>query len=118
VYATSLQIVKIFLGEAMRTTIDLINLSPSAFLNGDVPEKVWTGKEISYKHLRVFGCQASVHIPKDERSKLDDKAKQCIFVGYAHKEFSYMLWNTIDKKIIRSRDVIFLKIRPLKSLTN
>ena len=93
----------------MRTTVDVINLSPSAPLNGDVPEKVWKGKEVSYKHLKVFGCRASVHIPKEERSKLDDKSKQCIFVGYAHEEFGYRLWDPIDKKIIRSRDVIFLE---------
>jgi len=38
---------KSFWGEAMRTTVDLINLSPSALLNGDIPEKVWRGKEVS-----------------------------------------------------------------------
>nr|GFA75333.1 retrovirus-related Pol polyprotein from transposon TNT 1-94 [Tanacetum cinerariifolium] len=36
---------------------------------------VWSGKDVSYSHLRVFGCKASVHIPKDERSKLDVKNK-------------------------------------------
>ena len=93
----------------MRTAVDLINLSSSAPLNGDVSEKVWTGKEVSYKHLKVFGCWSSVQILKDERSKLDDKAKHCIFVGYAHEEFGYSLWGPIEKKIIRSRDVIFLE---------
>ncbi|GJT46799.1 retrovirus-related pol polyprotein from transposon TNT 1-94 [Tanacetum coccineum] len=32
-----------------------------------------SGKDVSYYHLRVFRCKASVHIPKDERSKLDVK---------------------------------------------
>ena len=77
-----------FWGKAMRTAVDLINLSPSVPLNGDVPEKVWTRKEVSYDHLRVFGCRAFVHIPKDERSKLDPKAKQCIFLGYGHEELA------------------------------
>ena len=31
----------------MRTSIDLINLSPPVPLNGDVPERVWTGKDVS-----------------------------------------------------------------------
>ena len=52
------------------------------------PGRVWTQKDVSYKHLRVFGCRAYVHIPKDERLKLDDKAKECIFLGYEHKELS------------------------------
>ena len=65
-----------------------------------------------------FECRVSVHIPKDERFKLDDKAKQCIFVGYAHEEFGYRLWDLIDKKIIQSRDVIFLEDQTMKTLTN
>lgn len=28
------------------------------------------GKDVSYDHLRVFGCRAFFHIPKDERSKM------------------------------------------------
>lgn len=62
---------KRFSGEAIKTEVDLINLSPSAPLNDDVPNKFWTGKDASYKHLKVFGCRAFVHIPSDERSKLD-----------------------------------------------
>ena len=87
---------KSFWGEAMRTAVDLINLSPSVPLNGDVPDRVWTGKEVSYAHLRVFGCRAFVHIPKDERSKLDDKAKSCIFLGYGHEEFGYRLRDSVN----------------------
>ncbi|PKI48983.1 hypothetical protein CRG98_030570 [Punica granatum] len=98
---------KSFWVEAMRTAIDLINLTPSVALDGDVPQQVWTEKEVSYKHLRVFECRASVHIPLDERSKLDAKAKQCIFLGYAHEEFGYRFWDPDSRKIIRSRDVVF-----------
>ena len=36
---------KSFWGEAMRTSIDLINLSPLVPLKGDVHERVWTRKE-------------------------------------------------------------------------
>ena len=75
----------------MRTSIDLINLSPLVPLKGDEPERVWIGKDVSYDNLRVFGCKAFVHIPKYERSKLDVKAKPCIFLGYGHEEFGYKL---------------------------
>ena len=93
----------------MSTAVDVINLSPCYPLNGDVPERVWTGKDVSYEHLRVFGCRAFVHIPKDERSKLDSKSRQCIFLGYRRDEFGYRLWDPVDKKVIRSRDVVFLE---------
>ena len=62
------KIPKSFWGEPMRTSIDLINLSPSVPLKGDVPERVWTWKDVSYDHLRMFGCKTFVHIPKDSVS--------------------------------------------------
>ncbi|PKI73141.1 hypothetical protein CRG98_006483, partial [Punica granatum] len=80
------------------------------------PEQVWTGKKVSYKHIRIFGCRAFVHIPRDERSKLDAKAKQCIFLGYAHEEFGYRFWDPDNKKIIRSRDVVFLEDQTIEDL--
>lgn len=63
----------------MRTACYLINLSPSASLNGDVPDHIWYSKKVSYEHLKIFGYRVFVHVPKEERSKLDDKTKQCVF---------------------------------------
>ncbi|PKI66050.1 hypothetical protein CRG98_013545 [Punica granatum] len=54
---------KSFWGEAMRAAVDLINFTPSVALDGDESQHVWIGKEVSYKHLKVFGCRASVYIP-------------------------------------------------------
>ena len=59
-----------FGGEAIRTAVDLNNLSLSAPLDGDILKWVWTEKDVCFKHLRVFGCQVFVHISKDERSNL------------------------------------------------
>ena len=30
-------------------------------------------------------------------------------MGYAHEEFGYRLWDPISKRIVRSRDVVFLE---------
>ncbi|RDX84970.1 hypothetical protein CR513_33901, partial [Mucuna pruriens] len=98
---------KSFWGAVVQTAVYLINRSPSVPLDGDVPERVWRGKDISYSHLRVFGCQAFAHVPKEQRTKLDDKALPCIFIGYGNEEFGYRLWDPKNKKVIRSRDVIF-----------
>ena len=64
-----------FWSEAIRIAVDLINLSPSAPLDGDIPDRVWTKKDISYRLLKVFGCQAFVHVSKNKRSKLDSKTR-------------------------------------------
>ena len=103
-------------GEAMRTTIDLINLSSSYPLEGDIQERVWTRKFVSFELLRVFGCRAFVHVPRNERSKLDSKTKQCIFLGYSSEEFGYRLWDPTTKKIIRSKDVVFFKDQTIEDL--
>ena len=58
-----------FWGEALLTAAHVINLSPVVALQSDVPNSVWYGKDVSYDHLRVFGCKDFVHVSKDERSK-------------------------------------------------
>jgi hypothetical protein len=55
--------------------VHLINRPLSHAFDGDISERVWKGKDISYNHLSVFDCRAVVHIPNDERSKLDSKIK-------------------------------------------
>lgn len=54
----------------------------------------------------MFCYSAFVHIPKDEKSKLDKRFKNYVFVGYGHGDFGYKLLNLVDRKIIRSYDVI------------
>lgn len=68
-----------FWAETMRTAVDLINSYPSLSLNGDVPEKNWSSKDVTYDHLRVFSCWVFVHNSKDERSKLDSKRQNNAF---------------------------------------
>ncbi|KAL6333181.1 hypothetical protein AAG906_028364 [Vitis piasezkii] len=77
--------------------VDLINLSLSLPLKCDIPERLWTRKDISYDHLRVFGCKAFVHVPKYERFKLDLKAKLCIFLGKDVVFLGDQLLDDIDK---------------------
>ncbi|GJV06067.1 putative RNA-directed DNA polymerase [Tanacetum coccineum] len=76
------------------------------------------GKDVSYRHLRVFGCKAFVHIPKDERSKLDVKTKPCVFLGYGQDEFRYRLYDPVQKRLVRSRDVVFEEDQTLKDVEN
>lgn len=54
---------KQFWGEAARTTCYLINRSPYVPLKFEIPERVWSKKNVLYSHLRVFGCKEYVHIP-------------------------------------------------------
>ena len=46
------------------------------------PYEAWTGMKPNVSHLLVFGCEAYSHVPKDERNKIDRKARRSIFMGY------------------------------------
>lgn len=93
----------------MKIGVDLINLSPSVLLDGELLKSVWIGNDITIQHFRVFGHQTFFHIPRDERSKLDCKFKQCIYMGDTHEEFGYKLWDPANKKVLKSRYVIFFE---------
>ena len=84
-------------------------MSPVIALDDDVPNIFWFDKYVSYDQLKVFGCKTCVYVPKDERSKLDVKTKQCIFIGYGQDKFGYHFYDPIDKNLIRSRNVPFFE---------
>eukprot|EP00253_Pinus_taeda_P036335 PITA_36335 len=67
--------------EAVDIACYLVNRSPSSVLEDKTPQEVWTGKKPCLSHLRVFGCDAYVHVPKDKQTKLDSKYEKCIFIG-------------------------------------
>ena len=52
----------------------LKNRSPTLALVDKTPYEVWSSQKPSIAHLRVFGCEAFMHVPKEKRSKLDNKA--------------------------------------------
>lgn len=100
-----------FWGEAVMTAIYLKNRSPTAALAGQVPEEVWSRHPVSLGHLRVFGCIAYSLIPEPTRtSKLNAKAKLCIFVGYSELTKGYRLIDPSNpRKVILSRNVHFIE---------
>ena len=91
----------------MNAAAYLINRGPSVPLDGGLPEEAWTGKEVNLSHLKVFGCISYVHVDAEKRDKLDSKSRKCTFIGYGSDEFGYRFWDEENRKIIRSRNVIF-----------
>lgn len=85
----------------------LVNRSPHASLDGKVVKEVWTCNLIDLSNLRIFGCLTYMHIPSEDRSELDPKSKQCIFIGYNKGVKGYKLQDLVKRKVVVSRDVIF-----------
>ncbi|KAK2998642.1 hypothetical protein RJ639_023717 [Escallonia herrerae] len=106
---------KSFWAEAVNTACYLINCSPSSAINHRVPEEVWSGKQVNFSAMRIFGCPAYVHLHNEERSKLDPKSKECIFLGYEEGVKGYRLWDPVAKKKVISRDVVFNEAQMLNT---
>ena len=72
-----------------------------------VPYQLVTGLPPDLDYLRVFGCPCYVHIDKQLRRKLDDRAWKGVFVGYALDSPAYLIWNPRTRRLVRSRNVVF-----------
>ena len=47
----------------------LKNRSPTSALVDKTPYEIWSGKKPSVAHLRVFGCEAFMHVPKEKKEQ-------------------------------------------------
>jgi hypothetical protein len=93
--------------EAVDTEKYLLNMSPSLVVFNMTPHEVWSGKKPSVSHLKVFGCDAFLHVPKEKRCKMDNKEFKCIFIGYKEGMKGYKLWDPSLRKTMYIQDVVF-----------
>lgn len=98
-----------FWAEAASTSVYVRNRSPTTALTGITPYECLFKKKPDVSNLRVFGCVTYVHIPDNQRKKLDPKSRKSFFVGYPEDVKGYKLYDPISRKFTRSRDVIFLE---------
>lgn len=97
---------KEFWGEAARAATYVINRTETrALTKGKTPAEVWLKRKPDLNNIRIFGSKAFVHVPKEERGKLDERSRQMIMIGYTVN--GYRLWDTEHKKLITARSVIF-----------
>jgi hypothetical protein len=109
--ATGVGLRQEFWAKAVGTACYLVNKSPSSVLDDKNPQEVWTSKKPSLTHLKVFGCEAYVHVPKENMSNLGKKDENCIFSGYKYGLKGYNIWNPETKKVVYSEDVVFREMK-------
>ena len=71
-----------FWADTVATAFYILNRSPMKALAGKTPFKAWFGRQPNLAHLRHFGCDAYLHVPNAQRTKLKPKARLCTFLGY------------------------------------
>jgi len=92
--------------EAMNTACYILNRTPTVTNKGVAPYEAWTGKKSRLDHIKIFGSDAFVHVPKQLREKWDSKSEKMVLVGYQADSCNYRMYNPRTGKIIVSRDVV------------
>ena len=90
----------------MECAVYVQNRCPNAKLNGQTPHEAWSGKKPCVSHLKIFGSVAYAHVPAQQRTKLEDRSKKLVFIGYDGKTKGYKLFNPVTNKVLVSRDVV------------
>eukprot|EP00794_Sanderia_malayensis_P014530 gene14530-biopygen11634 len=98
-----------FWAKALNTAVYLRNRSPTVALSGLTPYECMYGKKPDVSNLKVFGCKAFVHVPKERRTKLEEKSTCCVFVGYPAASKGFKFYDAGKKRMICSRDVKLLE---------
>jgi transposase InsO family protein len=98
--------------EACSCAVYLQNRMAVKGVDGKTPYEVWNGVKPNLSHLRIFGSDVFLHIPRDERGKFDPKAIKCQHVGYCETQKGFRAWDPVGRKVHISRDIIHLSQGP------
>lgn len=92
--------------EAINTACYTLNRTPTSCNQGKTSYEMWTGRKPRLDHIKVFGSEAYVHVPKQSRKKWDKKSQKMILVGYQANSCNYRLYNPQTGRFMVSRDVV------------
>ncbi|GBP53403.1 Retrovirus-related Pol polyprotein from transposon TNT 1-94 [Eumeta japonica] len=100
---------KMYWAESIHTATYLINRSPTRSLKYETPEEIWTRKKPNTHHLKVFGCEAMIHLTKEKRRKWDPKAQKATFIRYCDHTKGYRFLLPGSRTVIKSNDAMFFE---------
>jgi hypothetical protein len=84
-----------------------MNRTVTKALGLKTPYEIKEGVKPSVKQLRIFGCKAYVHIPKEKRKKLDEQGIEAIFVGYSETSSGYEFYDLKEGIFFTNGSAIF-----------
>jgi hypothetical protein len=96
-----------FWGEAVTTTVYLLNRSPTRSVEGRTPYEAWHGHKPSVEHLRTFGSIVHVKNTKPNLKKLDDRSTKMVFVGYEKGAKAYRAYDPRTGRVHVTWDAVF-----------
>ncbi|GAU26487.1 hypothetical protein TSUD_294560 [Trifolium subterraneum] len=94
-------------GYATIHALFIMNRVPSSAIKGHIPYVALHNKLPELCHFRVFGSLCYVSTPNMHRSKFDNRARKCAFLGYKPGVKGYVALDINTHEIITSRQVNF-----------
>ena len=91
----------------MTTAVFILNRAPTKALTGKTPFEAWYGSKPNVSFLRTFGCIGHVRKTKPNLTKLEDRGRPMVFLGYTEGTKSYRLYDPCWDKVLVSCDVVF-----------
>ncbi|KAG9447257.1 hypothetical protein H6P81_013385 [Aristolochia fimbriata] len=98
---------RVFWGEAVLTSVYIINHLSSPVLNNSTPFDSLYGASPDYSSLRVFGSTCFVLLHERERDKLSAQSTMCVFLGYGLQQKGFRCFDPVANKLRISRNVRF-----------
>ena len=99
-----------FWREAVATAVILRNRSPTKAVKDMTPYESFYGRKPDVAHLKVFGCDAYMHIPKELTKKFDSRSRKCIFVGYSLYRKGFRLFDLRTRNFVNLEMLFLLKM--------
>ena len=93
--------------EATLTASYVLNRTANSSVEEKTPYELWYGRKGAVDHLRIFGTECFVHIPKVKRKKWDAKSFKGVMIGYSGEKDGYRVWVPGTNNVYQSHDVRF-----------
>jgi hypothetical protein len=86
-----------FWAEGVSASSYLINIQPSAALQGGIPLEHRFARSLDYSTLRLFGCICYVFLAPRERTKLT--LSLSVFLSYSDEHKGYWCWDPAGRRM-------------------
>ena len=96
--------------EAVSTSVYLKNRQPHTAVKEQTPYEAFHGNKPSIMHLKPFGSECYIHVPKQQRLagiKLQPRAQRAILTGYANDDHHYRVHLPESKHTLVTNDIFF-----------
>lgn len=105
-------------GESILCATYLLNRSPTNALKTNVtPAELFYGRKPNLKNIKIFGCLAYSHIPKQKQgNKFDPKGELNFMIGYT--DHGYRLWDPKNEKLVIARNIVFDETKTAQDFKN